>query len=149
MRGKTHFFCGWCFISGVRFASDLIGMYDRMIWLCWKTCHLSIFLQMAKSASARVSAPSDLRMAKQRSRSWDFWLEISSLVMGQYYQSLFSSYPSLTSKSPAASLNNFLCSSVKCCFHPPVFPERKVWLFFGWMASTNTASAFSRCVGIL
>src|SRR5512139_2689086 len=67
----------------------------------------------------------------------------------RHYQSLFFSYPSLTSRSPAISLNRFLCSSVKCCFHPPVFPERNVWLFLGWMASIKMGNAFSRGVGIL
>lgn len=43
-----------------------------------------------------------------------------------HYQSLFFSYPSLTNKSPATSFSNLLWSSVKCCFQPPVFPERKV-----------------------
>ena len=64
------------------------------------------------------------------------------------YQSSSLSYPSFTNKSPVTSLNSFLCSSAKCSCHPPTFPERKVWLFFGWIACTKTASAFARGVGI-
>ena len=49
-----------------------------------------------------------------------------NLTQGSHHQSLSFSYPSCTSKSPATSLNNFLCSSVKYSRQPPVFPERKV-----------------------
>lgn len=43
-----------------------------------------------------------------------------------FYQSFLFSYPNLTTKSPATSLNNDLCSAVKNSRQPPVFPERKV-----------------------
>jgi len=42
------------------------------------------------------------------------------------YQLSFCSYRSRITKSPAISLNNFLCSSVKYSFQPPVFPDLKV-----------------------
>src|SRR5215216_722039 len=64
------------------------------------------------------------------------------------YQSLSFSYPSWSNTSPATSLKSFLCSSVKYCIHPPVFPERKVRLFLGWIALPNTNNAFSRDTGI-
>lgn len=65
------------------------------------------------------------------------------------YQSLSFSYPSLTSRSPATFLKRSLCSSVKCSRQLPVLPERKVRLFFGWIAAIRIDNAFSRGVGIL
>src|SRR5215207_6866453 len=53
------------------------------------------------------------------------------------HQSLFFSYPSLTNRSPAASLNIFLWSSVKYFFHSPVFPERKVGERLGLMEDSS------------
>ncbi len=49
------------------------------------------------------------------------------------YQSLSFSYLNLINNSPATSLKIFLCSSVKCFFHSPVFPERKVGDLVGLM----------------
>lgn len=72
----------------------------------------------------------------------------STTLDSRHHQSLLFSYPSLTSKSPATSLNNFLCSGLKYAFHPPVFPERKVRLFSGWIAFTKMDKAFARCGGI-
>ena len=64
------------------------------------------------------------------------------------YQSLSFSYPNLINKSPVASLNTRLCSSVKYFFHSPVFPERKVGDLAGLMDDSSASRMRSRGAGV-
>src|SRR5271157_1664286 len=62
------------------------------------------------------------------------------------YQLLSFSYPSFINKSPATSLKIFLCSDVKCFFHSPVLPERKVGDLLGLMDDSSESSIVWRGV---
>jgi len=64
------------------------------------------------------------------------------------YQLSSSSYPNRMSKSPATSRKRRLCSSLKCFFHVPVFPDRNVRDFFGCTDCSKICMASSRGVGI-
>src|SRR5215207_6514919 len=63
------------------------------------------------------------------------------------YQLLSFSYPKRINSSPATSLKSFLCSSVKCFFHSPVLPERKVGERLGLMEDSSDSRINCRGAG--